>query len=1098
MKRYIFLFAGLAVFSFQDVSCQTKEPIKSVSAETSPFNSATFSGMKFRNVGPAVTSGRILDIAVNPLNHSEYYLATAGGGVWKTTNAGITFTPLFDKEGSFSIGCISIDPSNPNIVWVGSGENNNQRSVSYGDGIYKSEDGGKSFHNMGLKNSEHIGMISIDPRNSNTIYVAAYGPLWSAGGDRGIYKTTDAGKTWKQILSVSENTGCNEIHQDPRNPDILYACAHQRRRHEWTYISGGPESSLYKSTDAGTTWTKSVSGFPAEDLGRIGLALSPVNPDYLYAIVETAGDKGGVFLSTDRGASWERKNPMYTAGNYYSEIQADPVNLNRIYVLNTINQVSNDGGKTFSALGEKDKHVDNHALWVDPSDTRHYLAGCDGGLYESYDAAQNWSFKGNLPITQFYKVALDNALPFYNIYGGTQDNNSLGGPSRTVSATGIINADWFVTTGGDGFESQADPEDPSVVYAQSQYGGLVRYDRKSGEAIDIKPLEIAGEEPFRWNWDAPLQVSSHVHTRLYFAANKLFRSNDRGDNWTEISPDLTRHIDRNRLPVMGKVWSIDAVAKNQSTSIYGNVISFSESPIKQDLLFVGTDDGLIQVTSDGGKNWVRSDKFSGVPEQSFVGFLLASQHKENVVYAAFNNHRNGDFKPYLFKSADGGKTWLSITSNLPEKGSVYSIAEDYINPELLFAGTEFGLFFSIDGGKKWIQLKGGLPTVPIRDIAIQKRESDLVLASFGRGFFVLDDYSALRTATPELLNQTASIFPIKDALMFIPSTPYGHRGKSFQGASFFNSENPPVGAVFTYYLKDNLKSLKEKRQEIEKEKIKKGEPVEYPSSDAIHAEDTEEAPYLLFTISDEKGNVIRRIKTGGSKGISRVTWNFRYPTPSPATYPEPDLTNPYSEPDEGPLVLPGKYQVSLTRFEEGKLTELVAAQPFQTQGLNFASLASQDKKAVLAFNQKVAELKRAFDGATSYLEEMQNRVSKIKKAILNTPSAKMELLADVRKIELDLKKLDIRANGDKSLSKREFPVPTSLNFRIDNIVSSAWYASCDPTGTCTQSFSIASGDFRGFLDDLKAQDARLEKIEAQLELNRAPYTPGRFPEWKAE
>jgi len=1090
----VFAFSGSVMpYSF----AQPKDASKPA-ADNSPLNSATFNGLKFRSIGPAVTSGRVLDIAVNPQNHSEYYLATAGAGVWKTSNSGITFSPLFDGEGSFSIGCVSIDPSNPNIVWAGSGENNNQRSVSYGDGVYKSEDGGKSFHNTGLKNSEHIGMIAIDPRNSNVVYVAAYGPLWSSGGDRGVYKTTDGGKTWKAVLQISENTGCNEIHLDPRNPDVLYAAAHQRRRHEWTYISGGPESSLYKSTDGGASWNKIVNGLPSADMGRIGLAVSPVNPDYLYAVVETADDKGGVFLSTDRGASWEKRNPMYTAGNYYSEIVADPKNLNRVYVFNTINQVSNDGGKTFSALGEKNKHVDNHALWIDPSDTRHYIAGCDGGVYESYDAAQNWSFKANLPIAQFYRVAVDNASPFYNVYGGAQDNNSLGGPSRTTSSSGIINADWYVTTGGDGFESQVDTQDPNIVYSQSQYGGLVRYDRKSRESIDIKPVEKNGEEALRWNWDAPLLVSSYSHTRLYFAANKLFRSDDRGNNWKAISPDLTKHIDRNKLPVMGKVWSMDAVAKNQSTSIYGNILSFSESPVKEDLLFTGSDDGLIQYTADGGKNWTRSEKIAGVPEYSFVSFLLASQHKESVVYASYNNHRMGDFKPYLFKSTDGGKTWASIASNLPERGSVYCIAEDFVNPDLLFAGTEFGLFFTIDGGKKWIQLKGGLPVVPVRDIAIQKRENDLVLASFGRGFFILDDYSSLRNLKPETLQKTAEIFPVKDALQFVPATPYGERGKASQGESFYTAENLPSEAVFTYYLKENLKSLKQKREDLEKEKVKKGEAVDYPSFDAMRAEDNETPPYLLFLITDENKNVIRRIKSPATKGISRIAWNLRYPTTTSSTIPEPDLSNPYSEPDEGPFVVPGKYFVSLSKFDEGRFSELVPPVAFQVTGLNFASLPAEDKKAVLAFSNQVAELKRAFSGAEVFMGEMENRISKIQKAVLNAPGVKMESIEEVNKISGVLTKLKVTAEGDKSLAKREFATGPSLNSRIETIVGSTWNATCDPTGTAKQSYQVAATEFKTFLADLKIQNQALEKIEAQLELNKAPYTPGRFPEWKGE
>ncbi len=1094
MKRITHFVAAVTILFISSAKAQTKGAAPAT--DNSPFNSATFSGLSLRNVGPAVTSGRILDIAVNPENHSEYYLATAGGGVWKTTNAGVTFNPIFDDEGSFSIGCISIDPNNPNVVWVGTGENNNQRSVSYGDGIYKSENGGKNFKNMGLKTSEHIGMIAIDPQNSDIVYVAAYGPLWSDGGERGIYKTMDGGKNWKKILNVSDRTGFNEIHIDPANPQILYACAHQRRRHEWTYISGGPESALYKSNDAGETWDKIMNGLPTEDIGRIGLAISDVNPDYLYAVVETAGDKGGVFRSTDRGASWEKRNGMYTAGNYYSEIIADPVDLQKIYVLNTINQVSLDGGKTFAALGEKDKHVDNHALWIDPVDNHHYLAGCDGGLYESFDAAQNWSYKGNLPITQFYKVALDNATPFYNIYGGTQDNNSLGGPSRTISSSGIINADWFVTTGGDGFESQVDPRDPNIVYAQSQYGGLVRYDRKSGEATDIRPVDPPGEEPLRWNWDAPLQVSAHSATRLYFAANKLFRTDDRGNNWKAISPDLTRQIDRNKLPVMGKVWSIDAVAKNQSTSIYGNIISFSESPIKEDLLFVGTDDGLIQITSDGGKSWTKIDKVGGVPEHSFVGFLLASQHQENVVYAAFNNHRMGDFKPYLFKSSDGGKSWTSISSNLPERGSVYSIAEDFVNPDLLFAGTEFGLFFSIDGGKKWIQLKGGLPTVPIRDLAISKRESDLVMATFGRGFYVLDDYSPLRYLKPETLNETAHVFPIKDALMFMQSAPYGHRGKAFQGESFYTAENPPVGAVFTYYLKESLKTKKQKRQELEKEKVKKGEPVDYPSFDQMREEDNEEAPYLLFTVADEGGRVVRRMKAPASKGLSRIVWNFRYPTTAPAGNPEPDLSNPYAEPDEGPLALPGKYTVTLSKYEDGKFTDLVSPQTFQAVALNAATLTATDKKAVLEFSQKVAELRRAVEGVILFESEMKTRVSQVRKAVFNSPQSKMDLESQIVATDKKLKELEVKLIGDASVAKHEFPTSPSISDRIEGVVYGVWNVTSAPTGTQLDSYKAAAKGFADILSQIKSINTDLMKLETQLETDKAPYTQGRLPEWQ--
>jgi photosystem II stability/assembly factor-like uncharacterized protein len=664
-KNFIYTFTLVFLLQVYTGYAQTNPSV--AANKNNPLNSATFNGLKFRSIGPALTSGRVADLAVNPQNPKEYFVAAAAGGVWKTSNGGITYDPVFEKEGSFSIGCVVYDPNNSNVIWVGSGENNNQRSASYGDGVYKSTDGGKSWKNMGLKNSEHTGMIKVDPKNSDIVYVAAYGPLWSAGGDRGIYKTIDGGKTWKKILNISEYTGFNEIHIDPRYSNILYASAHQRFRQGYSYISGGPESNLYKSNDGGLTWDTLSNGLPASDKGRIGISISPVNPDYIYAIIEAAGKTGGVYRSTDRGSSWSKMCDNSTAGNYYGEIFCDPKDVDKVFYVDFWVMVSKDGGKTFNKIGEKYKHVDNHALWIDPSDTDHLLTGCDGGVYETYDFGANWEFKANLPITQFYKVAVDNALPFYNVYGGTQDNNSLGGPSRTINANGITNADWFFTQEGDGFESQVDPEDPNTVYCQSQYGGLGRFDKKTGELMDIKPIEGANEKALRWNWDSPLLISSHKNTRIYFGANKLFKSDDKGNSWTCISEDLSRQLDRNKLPMMDKVWSMDAVAKNQSTDFYGQLVTVAESYFDENYLVVGTDDGLIHFTKDGGKNWTKVDNIPGVPKNTYVNQIIASKHDKNVFYAAFNHHRYGDFKPYIFKSTDGGKTWLPKQGNLPVK-----------------------------------------------------------------------------------------------------------------------------------------------------------------------------------------------------------------------------------------------------------------------------------------------------------------------------------------------------------------------------------------------------------------------------------------------
>lgn len=1083
------------LFSASIGIAQKKENKKEEPKKDTLKESGTYGALKFRSIGSAVTSGRVIDLAVNPNNRSQYYIATPGGGVWKTNNAGVTYSSVFENEGSSSIGCITIDPTNSNTIWVGTGENNNQRSVAYGDGIYKSDDAGKSWKNMGLKNSEHIGKIVVDSRNPNIVYVAAYGPLWSAGGDRGIYKTTDGGKTWKNCLSISENTGCNEVYIDPRNSDVLYACAHQRRRHVFTYISGGPESAIYKSTDAGNTWNKLSNGLPQGDVGRIGLAVSPANPDIVYAIIEANEEGKGVYKSVDRGASWEKQNPWSTAGNYYQEIFADPINPNKLYAMDFAIMVSSDGGKSFAPIGERSKHVDNHAFYVDPKDPNYMLAGCDGGVYETFDAAKNWAFKSNLPITQYYRVDVDNSLPFYNVYGGTQDNNSMGGPSRTISSSGILNSDWFITCGGDGFESQIDPKEPNIVYSESQYAGLVRFDRASGEIVDIRPVEKEGEPAYRWNWDAPLAISKHNNKRIYICANKVFKSNDRGNDWEVISPDLTRQVDRNKIPVMGKVWSMDAVAKNQSTSIYGNIVSFYESAKDENLLVVGTDDGLIQITKDGGKTWNKTEAFAGIPDRTYVSALLASEHNNNVLFACFDNHQNGDFKPYVMKSEDGGATWKSIQNNLPAKGTVYCIAQDHKNSNLLFVGTESGVFFSIDGGGSWTQLKGGLPNVCVRDIAIQKRENDLVIATFGRGFYILDDYSPLQTLKKENFSQKAFMFPIKDGLMFMESQPYGHTGKSFQGESFYTAPNPAVGVTFTYFIKDDYNSLKQIRKEKEAEQIKKGEAVSYPSFDAMRAEDNEDAPTLLFTIASKNGEVIRRIKTGVGSGLNKLTWNFRYATTNPVTYPAPDLSNPYASPDEGNWALPGSYTVSISKIHNGVVEQLLAPQAFNIVSLHNATLAAEDKKALLDFQLKVGDLRRAVAGTDAYRGEITAAIGYIKTAILNAPKSNLDLLKKVNELQQKLNAVNVKINGDQSVARHEFETAPAIYGRVEGIIYSSYNASCAPTELSKQSYTTASKQLVSVIADLKGVTEEVKQLEKQLDMINAPYSPGRLPEW---
>ena len=1055
----------------------------------------TFSGLKFRLIGPAVASGRVMSIAVNPRDKFEYYVGVASGGVWKTVNDGTTWTPVFDKEGSYSIGWITLDPNDPAVVWVGTGESNSQRSVSYGDGIYRSDDGGKNWTNLGLKKSEHIGRVVIDPRDSKVVYVAAEGPLWGPGGDRGLYKTTDGGKNWKAVLTISENTGVVDVAIDPSNPDIVYAAAYQRRRHVFTLIDGGPESAIYKSTDAGASWNKLKSGLPTVDMGRIGLAVSPADPNVVYATIEAGEGKGGVFRSDDKGATWERRNEFDAGAMYYARVVADPKNVDRIFVMNVTMRESLDGGKTLHKVEEKNHHGDDHMVWIDPEDTKHWIFGSDGGMYETWDNAKNWEFKANLPTVQFYDVAVDNALPFYNVCGGTQDNFSWCGPARTRNLNGIVNSDWYVTTGGDGFHSQVDPEDANTVYSESQYGVLVRYDKPTGQELLLQPQEGKGEPPLRWNWDSPVIISPHSHTRIYFAANKLFRSDDRGDTWKAISGDLTRQIDRNKLPVMGRVWEPDAVAKNQSTSFYGNIVALSESPKKEGLIYVGTDDGLIQVTADGGASWTKYDKFAGVPDTTYVSRLAASRYDASTVYAAFDNHKNEDFKPYLLRSSDGGKSWTSIAGNLPENGPVLAFAEDTVNANLLFAGTEFGAFFTVDGGSHWVQLKGGLPTIAVRDMVIQAREGDLVIATFGRGFYVLDDISALRQIKAESLEHSAAMFPVKDSLLYIERHPLGGPKKGFQGDAFYTADNPPYGAVFTAYLKEKLKTKKEKRQDAEKEAAKKNQTLPYPTNDELRAEAEEPKPEVYFVVYDESGAPIRRVEGGIESGFQRAAWDLRYSAPSlrESTEEGEDFAPAGTQ---GPLVISGTYRVQMFQKVGGTVSELGSAQSFKVVADGTSALSAVDRAAQEEFQRKVARLYRALSGALHTADDVEARLKAIRAALRETPAAEKQLGAAADSIEQANRGILRAMRGDSEMQKRQEPVPSSINDRVEIILEGERFALTKPTQTHIDDYNIASGEFAGELAKLRALvEVDLAKLEKDMEAAGAPWTPGRVPEW---
>jgi photosystem II stability/assembly factor-like uncharacterized protein len=1026
-NRLIYLVvAALCVCVALPLPAQQKAP-QTALEKAFELNDQMISLFQFRSIGPAAYSGRISDLAVNPNNHSEYYVGVASGGLWKTTNHGTTFQPIFDDQPVFSIGCLAMDPNNANVLWVGTGENNSQRNLAYGDGVYKTSDGGKSFTNMGLKTSSQIGKIMIDPRNSQVVYVAAQGQAWGPGGERGLYKTIDGGQTWRCVLEISEYTGVSDMEMDPRNPDILYAAAHQRERRVYSKINGGPESAIYKSTDAGRSWVKLKKGLPSGDVGRIGLALSPANPDILYAVIELPGNKGGLYRSCDMGESWEKRSDKVSGSpQYYNELYADPVDPDLIILMDTRNALSEDGGKTWINIEGKNKHVDNHALWINPDDTKHYLVGCDGGLYETYDRGQTWQFMSNLPITQYYHVRTDNQYPFYNVYGGTQDNGSWFGPSQT-NRHYLVNADWTYTIGGDGYLSIPDPNNSNISYHESQYCGIRRYDHTTGNSVSIKPQPTIDEE-YRWNWNTPYLLSHFDSKTLYIGGNYVLKSTDMGNSWTKISEDLTRQIDQNSLPMMDKMWPPEAVAKNMSTSKFGNIFALAESPLKQGMLYAGTDDGLIWVTQDDGSNWIRYERFDNVPEMTFVNYLLPSMHHENTVYACFDGRKNSsDFTPYLLKSTDNGQSWESIANNLPS-GTVYCIQEDHINPDILFIGTEWGVWTTIDGGHKWVQIKNGIPPIQVKELTIQRRENDLVVSTFGRGFYVLDDYSALRELNETITQKSAHLFKTNETLLYFPSSNLNN-----QGEVHFRTPNPKPAVKFEYFIKEGYETLKQKRVKAQKEALKNKAPYPYPSEEEVLAEKQEEQPSLVFTIYDDQGQIMRKLSTSYGKGYKQLTWDMAYLS------------------SRGPKVPPGEYQVTIDKKRGSMFTRLVEASRFTIKSLPNA-LGTPNYAANFEFMKGVMDLNAQLTACNAKIEQVNTRLKNLTIMLDNLPVEAHLLVDQIRQLQRESDTIAKALVGG-------FGAKNTAISRLRFTSYAAYSAQVDITGTQKEQYNLAKSAY---------------------------------------
>ncbi len=1088
----IALFASIVVPSF--VSAQDED--------APGFNEATFKGLEFRSVGPAFMSGRIADIAVHPENRSVWYVAVGSGGVWKTENRGTTWTPLFDDEGSYSIGCITIDPNDPDTIWVGSGENISGRHAGYGDGLYRSRDGGRNWENVGLRKSERIGMIRIDPRDSNIVFVAAQGPLWSGGGERGLYKSTDGGESWRKVLGDGlgntekddRYTGVSEVHMDPRNPDVMYAVSWQRLRSVAVLMDGGPGTGIHKSEDGGETWRELTEGLPEGNTGKTGFAISPQDPDVVYATIEENNRKGGFWRSADGGETWEKQNDYLSSGtgpHYYQELFASPHSFDRVYQMDVHLHVTENGGEDFTKLEHDTKHVDHHAMAFDPSDENYLLVGNDGGLYESFDLGRSWRYIDNLPITQFYKVAVDYDTPFYNIYGGTQDNNSQGGPSRTMEVAGIQNSDWFVTLFGDGHQSAVDPTNPDIIYAQWQQGNLTRFDRRTGENVYIRPQAGEGEPPDRYNWDAPILISPHDSKTLYFASQRVWRSDDYGDSWTAISGDLTRNEHRTRLPVMGRTWSFDSPWDLYAMSMFNTVVNVSESPLVEGLIYAGTDDGLIQITEDGGENWRRVDRLPGVPERFFVNDIKADLHDPDTVYVVVDDHKHGDFSPYILKSDNRGRSWRSISNNLPDRHILWRVVQDHVKPGLLFVGSEFGVFFTVNGGGNWTKLKGGSPNIPFRDLAIQTRENDLVGATFGRSFYVLDDYTPLRDVTQAMLSDGEVLFPVRKTPWYVPKRLLGcgEPGcQASQGDSYFVAPNPPFGAVFTYYLAEELRSQKDARAESEKDAVEANEDVRFADWETILDEEREDEPAMVFTVRDSDGAVVRQIEAPAEAGFHRVAWNLRYPALQPWTAePEEDFFG-----NGGVLVAPGTYSVTMSKRIDGVLSEAGRPQTFEVISIREDAVlpgSSQEQRVI--FESEVDDLQRARTGTVAAIDEIVVALDAVKQTLeRSTDDGSFYEIAN--SIQQRLKATRDRLNDNPQRALYLDIGEMTLEARLWHARFSPTTQAYGPTPEQRESYRIA----RELYDDVIATlttlvDEEYAGLKQAMDAAGVPWTPGR-------
>ncbi|HXG90665.1 MAG TPA: hypothetical protein VNJ02_20285 [Vicinamibacterales bacterium] len=948
-------------------------PQPPAAAATDPF-----AGLQFRNIGPASMGGRVDDLAVLESNPAVFYVGTATGGLWKTMNNGTTWEVLFDDlDDAVSIGDIAMAPNDANLVWVGTGENNNRQSGSWGNGVYKSTDGGQTFKHMGLRDSKHIARIIVDPIDHQVVYVAALGSLWGAGKERGIFKSTDGGVTWSNVLFVNDDTGATELVQDRLNNNVLYAATYQRRRATWGFSGGGPGSAMHKSSDGGRTWTKLTNGIPAGPLGRIGIDVYRANPNIVYARIEHATESG-TYRSDDAGLSWRKMSATNPRPMYFSQVRIDPTNDLRVYVLGVQLHISDDGGKTFIENGTM--HSDHHAMWINPANPNHIIDGNDGGVGISYDRGKTWEGIYNMDLGQYYHVGYDMETP-YNLCGGLQDNYTWCGPSAVRSRNGIVNDDWFQIQGGDGFEAVIDPNDPDTIYAESQDGNIVRVNRRTNERKTIRPLPARGDPGLRWNWNTPILISPHDSSVIYTGANKVFRSTDKGQTWQAISGEMTTGVDREGLSLMGQTAKDFSIAKHDGVQSYGNLVQLTESPKQAGVLFAGSDDGVVHMTRDAGKTWSNLNaKFPGMPRNAYVSGLVASAHDANTVYVAFDNHTNNDFDNYVYASVDGGNNFRSISEGLPKGQVVMTVTEDPKNPAVLYAGTEFGVYVSTDRGGSWNRLRSGLPTVPVHEIVFHPRDNDMILATHGRSIWILDDATPIQQSA-QAMRTDAFLFDMRTAMQFNPAN-----NRGFVTDKPFRGKNPTFGVPISYYLKGA-------------------------------------ATNVSLRIRDAAGNQVRELRGNDLRdaikaGINRVYWDLRYQplVPAAAAPAGPGGGGGGGGVgfggggNNGPFVMPGEYRVTLV--VDGKD---IATKPVRVVGDTAAPMTDADRKTwhdtALALHRLHETANEAADAVTQLGTQYQSLEGLVKMAANAPPDAKAAIEAAGKQLTELRRQLGVAAPG---------------------------------------------------------------------------------------